>query len=94
MIYRLTVTCGKNRENLGILIPENGSFVLNTKLAVKKIGEGELFFALKPNQDNHTEKFIPIYPEEPFSYISRLKESFLMVRDGQPGIRITQKQEY
>ena len=94
MIYRLTVTCGKIQENLGILIPKNGSFVLDTKLPAKKIGEGEMLFALKTKQENHTERFIPIYPEEPFAYISRLKESFLMVQNGQLGICITQKQEY
>lgn len=93
-IYRLTVTCGKLQENLGILIPQNGIFVLDTKLAVKKIGEGEMSFTLKLKQEKFSEMFVPICPEEPFAYISRLKESFLMVRDGQPGICIAKKQEY
>lgn len=93
MIYRLLVTCGSVRENLGILVPEESSFVLHTKLPVKRIGEGELSFTLVPRKDDLPGTFVPIRPEEPFAYISRLKESFLVIRDGQPGICIEKLQE-
>jgi len=92
-IYRLMVTCGSVQENLGILVPEEDSFVLNTSLPVKRIGEGEMSFVLRPKQESLTGSFVPISPEEPFSYISRLKESFLLYQNGQPGIRIAKMQE-
>lgn len=31
-------------------------------------------------------RFVPIVPEEPFAYISRLKDSFLATQNGQQGI--------
>ena len=94
IMYRLLVTCGTIRENLGILVPTEGSFALNTKLPVKKIGEGDLSFTLVPRKENMIGTFIPIKPEEPFAYLSRLKTSFLTLRNGQPGICIENLQEY
>ena len=92
-IYRLTVICGTVRENLGILVPEDGSFVLETRKPVKMIGEGDCRFTLCTKQERTSDTFVPISPEEPFAYISRLKQSFLVLREGQPGIRITEMQE-
>ena len=85
-IYRLLVTCGAVQTNLGILVPSDGSFVRETKIPVKHIGEGELSFSLSPTQDIHSGTFVPIYPEEPFAYLAQLKEAFLVRRNGQVGI--------
>ena len=93
ILYRLMVTCGSVRKNLGVLIPQDGCFRLNTKVPVKRIGEGEMVFALVSRQEERTGVFVPIYPEEPFAYISRLKESFLQYRNGQPGIYYTEKEQ-
>ena len=93
-IYRLVVTCGTVRESLGILVPKEGSFVLDTKLPVKRIGTGDMSFSLVPKQESDAQTFVPICPEEPFAYIARLKRSFLTLRDGQSGIYIEQKQGY
>lgn len=92
-IYRLVVTCGNVRESLGIPVPKGDFFILETKQPVKRIGEGELTFSLVPKQEELSGKFVPIYPEEPFGYISRLKESFLILQNGQPGICIKNRQE-
>ena len=92
-IYRLVVTVGTTRTNLGIPVPLDGSFVLNTKQPVKTIGEGEMSFALVTKKEDCSVTFVPIVPEEPFSYISRLKDSFLELQDGQPGITIKETQE-
>ena len=89
-IYRLIVCCENQEENLGILVPKDGSYILNTKVPVKRLGEGAWQFYLKAKQENLAGFFVPISPEEPFSYISRLKESFLEQRNGQIGIRVNQ----
>ena len=93
IIYRLVVTCGTVRESLGILVPQEGSFVLNTKLPAKKLGEGELSFRLIPKREELRKTFVPISPEEPFAYIARLKQSFLVIQNGQAGICIDKTQE-
>ena len=92
-IYRLVVACGSFRENLGIPVPDGGSFVLNTKMPVKKIGEGNMSFSLVSKQETASGTFVPISPEEPFAYISRLKETFLVIQNGQSGINIEKMQE-
>lgn len=88
-IYRLWVTCGQHQESLGILVPKDGSFILDTKVPIKRIGEGNMSFSVVTKDQVSTTTFVPISPEEPFAYISRLKESFLAIRDKQPGIYMT-----
>lgn len=88
VICRLHVICGNNRENLGVVVPIEDGFGLETKLPVKKVGEGSMEFLLIPRHEIPEGKFVPIYPEEPFSYIARLKESFLERKNGQVGIMI------
>lgn len=85
-ICRLRVRCGDKQENLGILVPVDDGFGLDTKLPVKRLGEGSLEFLLAPKHEVTSGTFVPIYPEEPFAYISRLKEAYLARKDGQTGI--------
>ena len=88
IIYRLQVSCGSGRENLGVLIPADGGFGLDTKVPVKRFQEGMPEFLLLPKHEKCGETFVPIYPEEPFAYLARLKEAYLVHRNGCPGILI------
>lgn len=88
VICRLTVTCGTKTHNLGIPVPEGGAFKLRTRLPVKQLGEGKLQFQAQPNHRSVEGQFVPISPEEPFSYLSRLQDAFLEVREGVPGVVI------
>lgn len=92
-IHRLVLSCGDIQENLGILVPYEGSFVLTTKIPIKQIKEGNWSFQIIPKRNIPDNHFIPISPEEPFAYVSRLKESFLVYQNGQPGIQIAKMQE-
>ena len=85
---RIIVTCGKNREDLGICVPMDGDFGLERKIPCKRLGEGIPSFSLLPKYPDAAGKFVPVYPEEPFAYMTRLKDAYLQVRDGQPGIVI------
>lgn len=86
VVCRLCVVCGDRQESLGILVPVDSGFGLDTKIPVKRIGEGKMEFCLMTKHDMRAEKFAPIYPEEPFAYISRLKDAYLVKRNGQAGI--------
>lgn len=88
VVCRLTVVCGDKRESLGVVVPAGDGFGLDKKLPVKQIGEGEMSFFLAPRHDRIQGKFVPIYPEEPFAYIERLKDAFLAHQNGQAGIVI------
>lgn len=85
-LCRLQVECGGTREDLGILVPVDGGFGSDRKIPVKRLGQGTPVFRILVNGKEEREKFIPICPEEPFSYIARLKESYLVRRNGQIGI--------
>lgn len=86
VVHRLIVTCGGNVHSLGILVPEGELFVLRTKLPVKKLGESMPQFRVQPAHKPMGTSFIPISPEEPFTYLSRVKDGFLEIREGVPGI--------
>jgi len=87
VVYKLTVSCGENTENLGILVPEGGAFVLTTRIPAKRFGEGEFSFRAVPRHTELRGKFVPISPETPFAYLSRLENAFMEIRNGQPGVR-------
>lgn len=86
VVCRLRVTCGDRRESLGVVVPMDGGFGLDTCLPVKRLGEGEMAFTLVPKHEVLEGTFVPIYPEEPFAYIERLKEGFLAKKGEQVGV--------
>lgn len=86
VVCRLHVSCGDKRENLGVVVPVDGGFGLDTKLPVKRLGEGKMEFTLIPKHEVLEGTFVPIYPEEPFAYIERLKEGFLVKKGEQVGV--------
>lgn len=85
VIYQLTVTAGDRTEKLGIPVPEGGWFVLNTRIPAKRLSSGTLVIQAVPRHPELT-NFIPVKPEEPFLYLSRIKDAYLAVRNGQVGI--------
>ena len=88
VVCRLLIRCGEKQENLGPVVPIGDGFGLEKRLPVKHLGEGEMEAYLMPKQDVVSGKFVPIYPEEPFGYIARLKDAFLARQKGQPGVVI------
>ncbi len=85
VVCRLRVDCGGKRESLGVVVPMGEGFGLDTRVPVKRIGEGTPRFSLGAKTESRGE-FIPLSPEEPFAYLERLKESFLEIRNGQAGV--------
>lgn len=88
IICRVLVFSGDKQENLGTLIPEGEYFCLRTKIPVKRLSQSALRFRAMPRRGTEPAKFVPIYPEEPFAYIHRLKEAYLEIQNGQIGVRI------
>ena len=86
VVYKVTVSCGEKSESLGILVPEGGAFVLTTRIPIKRLGEGELQFRAVPRHMEMQGQFIPVTPEEPFAYLSRLENAFMEIRSGRAGI--------
>lgn len=88
-ITRLWVSCGEKRESLGVLVPVDDGFGLEVRIPVSRLGEGDMQFAVDSKQTIPSgSKFYPIYPEEPFAYLTKLKDAFLIYQDGKKGILI------
>ena len=85
-LCRLRVTCGGRTEELGVLAPVDGGFGLDRKIPVKRLGEGTPEFRVYGDREVPAGRFVPICPEEPFSYIAKLKDAYLVRRNGQAGI--------
>ena len=88
VVCRLLVQCGDRQENLGVLVPMGDGFGLDKRIPAKRLGEGELAFSLMTKGSSVEGTFVPIYPEEPFAYIARLKDAFLARQNGQVGVII------
>ena len=86
VVYRLQVRQGEHTENLGIPVPQEGAFELNTRIPAKRLAPGKIQIEAVPKQVELAGMFVPLSPEEPFKYLRRLEEAFLQVRDGQVGI--------
>ncbi len=88
VMCRLMVCCGDKREDLGVVVPMDGGFGLDMNVPVKRLGEGTASFFLMPKHTPEDGTIIPVYPEEPFRYISRIKDAYLVKRDNQTCICI------
>ena len=91
VVCRLVVQCGNSRESLGIVVPEGDGFCLDTRLPVKKLERGEPRFTLIPRHEMGEGTFVPLKPEEPFAYITKLKDAYFVRRYGQAGLVIREE---
>lgn len=70
-------------EKIGVLMPDRGELVLDTKVAAKRLMDGSAF-----SLDESRLEFIPIRPGEPFSHLDKIREAKLLFRDGEWGMRM------
>ena len=85
-VHRLYAVVGGKRTDLGICVPVDGAFGLDTKIPIKRIGEGVPSFYIAPNRPNHMEQFIPVCEQMPFPCIGKLRSASLEHREGQMGL--------
>lgn len=70
-------------EKIGVLIPDNGTLVLNAKVSAKRLKPG-CAFTLGESRGN----FYPIRPGEAFSHLDKLRSGRLGLSDGIYGLSI------
>ena len=85
LIYRLRVLCTHSEMNLGVLTPMDDGFILRSQIPVKRFSEKPVRFVLVPVHGMQSGFFAPIIPEEPFSYMERLKDAYLIRKDSDLG---------
>ena len=81
-LYRLTLTVGDIRADLGVCVPQNGYFGLRTRLPVKRFGTGEPVFCINTKQEKHNIRHFPVCSDKPFPELSKLRTMCLVTHDG------------
>lgn len=89
-IFRIRVSRGGKEENLGIPLPENGGFVLETRLPVSRFPAGKFRFFV---EEQRREYFVPVVPGQPFDRLEQLKNARYAERDGIAGVMISEIQD-
>ena len=90
--YRLIATCGENTADLGLCVPQGDRFGVDTRIPIKRLGEGAISFRLLPKHSSLEGKFVPVFPDEPFGYIHQLQKAYLARQDGVVGIILKEDQ--
>lgn len=86
LLYEIIAFDGQHRENLGVLVPVDGEFYLQTRRPAKRFQPGKLVFQAAPKQSRPKGIFVPLVPDVPFTHVHRLQDAFLEVRGGQLGL--------
>ena len=86
VIYKITVQTGSNLRDLGVLVPENDVFILEKRVPAKYFGTDDLRFSAVPHSKSMKGVFIPVYPDEPFAYLARLRKAYMKKQNGITGI--------
>lgn len=90
VMHRLVAVSDAGQTDLGVCVPMEGGFGVEKRIPCKRMEGKNVQFQLLPKHERMQGRFVPIYPEEPFAYMAKLKDAFLDVRNGQPGLVITE----
>lgn len=88
VMYQIKVVCEGRESSLGVCVPLYGGFGVETKVAIKKIGKGEMRFYVTPRHFDLQGKFVPISADAPFVYIEKLENAHMAVVNGVQGVVI------
>lgn len=86
VMFRLLIESGSGCIDLGILTPENGSFVLRCKRNCKQMPFDSPRFVLKPNHKCSQIRSFSVCAQEPFEYLAYLENAFLRRENGKKTI--------
>lgn len=79
--------------DLGLCVPMESGFGIDTRIPVKRAGEEITGFYAVASAGSSAAFFVPVSPDEPFQYISRLKDCFLSRRGDRIGVVLPDQRE-
>lgn len=82
-MYRLIMVFNNDQCDLGILIPKGKCFGLHARINTKVLGKGTPEFIIMPRRESLQRNFVRLCPEEPFRYLSRLEDAYLVRHKGE-----------
>lgn len=87
-IYRLSLSCNGQKTDLGICVPQGEYYTVNKIVKSRQIGDGEMCFQIIPTTEKTKDSFIPLLPNQPFDYISKIENMILCVDNDGYGVLI------
>ena len=78
--FRITAK-GDREADLGSCVPMDDRFGLKTSIPISKVGSSQLRFEGRPKHTDKIPKGITVSPDEPFQYLSKLKDAYLVCRN-------------
>lgn len=81
-LYKIEAEGPSGIVNLGTCVQLQGSFGLDTRVPVKRLGIGELVFRVVEPQRNTEGIIAPISEGKAFAYIPRLRNARLIIQNG------------
>ena len=90
VLYKVLITGDGLHEDLGICVPQGNGFGMRTKVPVKRLAGKCIRFLAVPRHGNFTHDVFVVTEGSPFDYISKLENAFLVKRDGQYYIALSQ----
>lgn len=83
--FRVTAEA-EHSIDLGLCVPDGHHFGLEVRVPMKKLGEGDIRFYIRTQQEKKSEDWFPISSEKPFPYIVKLKYAYMVSLEGERGI--------
>ncbi len=90
--FAIQANWGTETLDLGLCAKSGEELTLTTRINRKKTPQGRPVFRMFAKHRNIADLFAPIRPEEPFAYISKLKDAYLICKGDQKGIMIHLKE--
>jgi len=85
-VFRLEMKMGDQWKSLGIPVPEGECWCLSTRIPIRQMENSAEKFRLTPLGEAPKGRFLPVYEQQPFPELSRVRKGKLAIRDGVVGI--------
>ncbi len=87
-VCRLVAKCDGQSIDLGVCVPFDDGFGVDTMVSVKKIGTDSITFYLTYKKESGDERFLPMREGEPFAGMEYLMNARFEMRDNATGLVI------
>lgn len=80
-LHRILIQSGDKQTDIGICVPIDGMYGMNTSVAARNVDINAIDFILVPQGHIHSAESVSLDPEKPFAYLHAL-ESMRLSADG------------
>ena len=93
VVYQIIVGSSLGETNLGVCVPIECGFGINTRVPIKTVGDPPFSFTVVPKHTEKRGEFVPIRADEPFVYLQKLDNAYCSMLDGTHTIWIAKEDE-